>query len=68
MSDFEYKQRESTKEYRSGWDRIFGKKTARKHPDCVAGMCGINPCKGSGPCYIMVLPKSPPPGSPKAAS
>ena len=30
MSEYNYKQRTTTKEYEDGWDRIFGKKKAKK--------------------------------------
>ena len=27
-------------------------KRVRKHPDCVATMCGRSDCDGPGPCYV----------------
>lgn len=31
---------------------------ARKHPDCVAVMCGKVDCRSSGPCYTLVHPRA----------
>lgn len=46
------RREENAEAIRANWERAFGKQPKRKHPDCVAAMCGRHDCNSPGPCYV----------------
>jgi len=64
--DAPIRQKDVSDEYRSGWDRVFGKKKKAKIPCCERdydcdGNCDRHPSEDMIPCLLdnsMVLPRS----------